>query len=782
MSLNFTIEELKIILSTNIDKDDKNITFTSGMLHHPELKIVNLSLNQYPYFTSDIKYPYSKLHSLNYKERVEFFFNKIKFREGIMSYYTKGNFLDKTDILDDEKEKKYYEDRDKNIENNIMITLDLLFPTKYPVINDIQTSFDILFENSKLKYMIINPLKKNFFSYLRLDGDIYTTKNIIWINDILNHPKYKMLIEKYHDFWLSTSKEKKTQLKAIEKSYELIKNELKMLYEKTIQKLKITKKGLDNNSIENYPYIFELNLLTGNGTIDEIEKNIKAINNGNINVHKNDWLNKIRDFDNLFDIEKYVRLKNIITILKEKKILNIEVNDDNSEKNYNILEIKNKIDMNNFLNLVDYYESLNNIFLSKRNDKDNKSLLKNNNYNEYEKIHSNYKRPIRESTNIELQKIINGDNDKDVKEYYNFLNFIYKRYYNFIKTNNIKTLENYKKYMNVGISIVNDNRNEKIKEIYVYADFIKGELDEINIKKINCPYLNSFLGNEVEKTIKLRAQNKETKNDYWNINKNRRIISLDDLIKKENPIIEENTEEEEEDSEEDFENQSPNQSPNHPPNQPPNQPPNHPPNQPEGFFQKLFNGFNPKKEQKNNVKIEKKKGINSNNELNINFRNLILSNNIEIDKKINNIIFNNDFKDILNKETVTLNKENLLFFLNKNNSKLISLIEEWNKDNKMQNKQLINNLLALQSKTEGEIKIKKEELIEIEKKRDFLELNVIKYKIELLELYILLINTIYNSEKKKEQILKSTKGGKYSKKIKKRKKIFTKKNKSKVRK
>jgi hypothetical protein len=231
MSLNFTIEELKIILSTNIDKDDKNITFTSGMLHHPELKIVNLSLNQYPYFTSDIKYPYSKLHSLNYKERVEFFFNKIKFREGIMSYYTKGNFLDKTDILDDEKEKQYYEDRDKNIENNIMITLDLLFPTKYPVINDIQTSFDILFENSKLKYMIINPLKNNLFSYLKLNGDIYTTKNIIWINDILNHPKYRILIEKYNDFWLLTSKEKKTQLKRIEKSYEVIKNELKILYE-----------------------------------------------------------------------------------------------------------------------------------------------------------------------------------------------------------------------------------------------------------------------------------------------------------------------------------------------------------------------------------------------------------------------------------------------------------------------------------------------------------------------------------------------------------------------
>jgi hypothetical protein len=631
--------------------------------------------------------------------------------------------------------------------------------------------------------MIINPLKNNLFSYLKLNGGIYTTKNIIWINDILNHPKYRILIEKYHDFWLLTSKEKKTQLKKIEKSYEVIKNELKMLYEKTIQKLKITKKGLDNDSIESYPYIFELNLLTGNGTIDEIEKNIKGINNGNINIHKNNWLNKIKDFENLFDIEKYIRLKNILTILKEKKILNLQANNDNLQKNNDNLranndnlranndnlQVKNKTDINNFLNLVDYYDSLNNIFLSKRNEKDNKSLSKNNNYNEYEKIQSNYKKPIRESTNINLQKIINGDSDKDVKEYYNFLNFIYKRYLNFAKTNSIKTLENYKKYMNVGISNINGNRNEKIKEIYVYVDFIKGELDEKNITKINCPYLNNFLGNEIEKTIKSRAQNKETNNDYWNINKNRRIISLDDLIKKEEPIIKDNSEE---DSENEPQNQSLNQSPNQTLNQPPNQP--------EGFFQKLFNGNNPTKEQKSNIKIEEKTEINSNDELNINFRNLILLNNIEIEKKINNINVNNDFKDILNKETVTLNKEYLLYFLNKNNPELISLIEEWNKDNKIQNKQLINKLLILQSKTEGEIKIKKEELIEIEKKRDFLELNVIKYKIELLELYILIINIIYNSEKKKEQILKSVKGGKYSKRLKKRKKIFTKKNKSKV--
>jgi hypothetical protein len=91
MSIN--VEELKIKISTNLsDQNSRLVDFKRSMLYHPELIDLRSDLNEYPYFTFDLKYPLKSLLYLTYKDRVEFFFNKDKFIQRLLAY--SKDFLD----------------------------------------------------------------------------------------------------------------------------------------------------------------------------------------------------------------------------------------------------------------------------------------------------------------------------------------------------------------------------------------------------------------------------------------------------------------------------------------------------------------------------------------------------------------------------------------------------------------------------------------------------------------------------------------------------------------
>ena len=72
------------------------------MLYHPELVDMMETLNEYPYFTFDIKYPLATLRYLTYKERIEFFFDRNKFSERLSTYVKGKNILDKTKIMEEQ--------------------------------------------------------------------------------------------------------------------------------------------------------------------------------------------------------------------------------------------------------------------------------------------------------------------------------------------------------------------------------------------------------------------------------------------------------------------------------------------------------------------------------------------------------------------------------------------------------------------------------------------------------------------------------------------------------
>jgi len=207
--MSFEIKEIKIKFYTNLkNKDMRLIDFNLDMLYNEtkeqsgaQQKVIELDksgLNSLPYFTMSVRYPLDRLQKdlLTYQERVNFFFDEKKF-ERLLFLYTKTP-----------KESTDPDENNDIAEHNVMVMLEILFPTKFTVINNAHTSLDHVVGNSSLKRMIINPTIKKYYSYLKLaDGKIYTFTRLIWLNDLMNNPLYRTFINEFHTFWLWYSKE-----------------------------------------------------------------------------------------------------------------------------------------------------------------------------------------------------------------------------------------------------------------------------------------------------------------------------------------------------------------------------------------------------------------------------------------------------------------------------------------------------------------------------------------------------------------------------------------------
>jgi hypothetical protein len=236
----FEVEKLKVMIYTNItNSKDEMVEFNRSMLHIPktdddeintEMTLVNL-----PFFTSEIEYPITRLNRMNYHDRVNFFFNQKNFIDILRPYYRqKSKQKDEKDdddsdydsdadseyddnaseqttetyesygwLLDnDDTGTKYYDDRNYSLREritrkNIKTMLEILFPTKFPVINDVQTSYEYIQNQKSTRPFWFNPFQTHYFSYLTVGGKVYTIKKTVWLNDILNHPVYQKIFIEY---------------------------------------------------------------------------------------------------------------------------------------------------------------------------------------------------------------------------------------------------------------------------------------------------------------------------------------------------------------------------------------------------------------------------------------------------------------------------------------------------------------------------------------------------------------------------------------------------------
>ena len=176
-----SIEPLKIWLYTN-SSGDNPIEFTSSTLYHPDYTFSG-KLNKYPFIDTSREYPTDVLSYMKYDGVVRFFFD-----ENVMKNTLNG-IENNTDT-------------ETVIRKNVMTMITYLFATKYYIVNNIHQSINFI-NNKYSKANIFYKINNTHSSYIKVGSAPHTITKVTWLNDILNHPKYKTLIEDAHKILLA---------------------------------------------------------------------------------------------------------------------------------------------------------------------------------------------------------------------------------------------------------------------------------------------------------------------------------------------------------------------------------------------------------------------------------------------------------------------------------------------------------------------------------------------------------------------------------------------------
>lgn len=642
--MSFEIKEIKIKLYTNLkNKDSRLIDFDLDMLYNETIvqnggamprpppskngqtlpplppaqqKVVELDkngLNKLPYFTMSVKYPLARLQKdlLTYQERVNFFFDDKKFERQLI-LFTKNPEDESTDP-----------DVNNDIaEHNVMVMLEILFPTKFTVMNNNHTSLDHIMAVSSLKRMILNPTVKKYYSYLKLsDGKIYTITRTYWLNDLLNHPLYRTFINEFHTFWLWYTKEKEKLTKQMDKNVEsiskLVDDILENIYrgikqsfsyynvqpkyddvafdintkpvarlittmtrfKVLLDKLKRTRiieteemfekagfKLVDNESGENDKYFMnELNKAIEETTKqveeeEEIERNAK-IDEGSQkkdnskSEKKEEVKSEYEDLDDIYKkISDYIAkhftadtIKNIMIVRfineldkggRKKKegaqntperVMPILKNIEQSLKEIAINPMR--LPVMKFDNLRAYIT----LPMGVVEDKLRAQGLSPEYATFIRNVRSRYYGTQRKSINTYLQNLIDGADEKSVRDFFRLFDIMYNKY---LRSKPVKTdfeLETQlSKVLNTSIAKVNTNVANWQYEIYVMMDFIQGKVDDENSSKIFCPYVGEYLGVMFEFLFQMALYGKSNKDDIyrWAVDRNRVFFSLETMKMK----------------------------------------------------------------------------------------------------------------------------------------------------------------------------------------------------------------------------------------------------------
>ena len=220
-----TIKKINIIVETNIE-GEKPFSITYDKIYNPvKNKIISSQKKlDYPFITFDIKYDENVLYELNkkdYSELLRAFFDMTYFTSMVKKMREKkGNVADNPD------------ENTKNqiINHNIFMMLYFLFPIKYPIPNNITSSYNSKICNSPGEFSVtlnranvqtsffstffnrfknIEQERIREYSYVNTSKGESTITQIIWLNDFLNEPRYRELVDTLiqYEEWLSNLKE-----------------------------------------------------------------------------------------------------------------------------------------------------------------------------------------------------------------------------------------------------------------------------------------------------------------------------------------------------------------------------------------------------------------------------------------------------------------------------------------------------------------------------------------------------------------------------------------------
>lgn len=540
----FTIESLAIKIYTNIpDKQNQIVNFTRSMLYIPKstnndeaVEVESVALEELPFFTVDVEYPVDQLNRLDYQSRVNFFFNSGKFVDILRPYYVKeDNGASETVKSADDS---YYEKRERRTRGNIMTMLEILFPTKFPVINDIQTSYDFLKDKQSTRPFWFNPFQTHYFSYLKIGGGTYTIKKTVWLNDMLNHPLYRKMIVEYRKVRKWADEQLYSKDSRFGNPAEQIKD-IKTKIKEELTKMSETVKEL--NAIAD-GYINPLNKSAGGAA------KVKTAGFKNVTTAVNNANEQYMVIDNVDNIDDETTESAIIEpaiALGDPDIKWIEsdttqiVTSPSGEISAISSPLKKQL-REAYKAIKGYEASINRL---KTNIESVKSYFKTTIakaigktpsttiLRKFQAIMNEYKDPFRKSSNIYLQHLIDGlfTDDAAAEEYYKLLAAIYKKY---IRGEGLDAEDeelltggtNEPKLVNVGISYINiGESNKPTREVYFMVDLVDGEINNENVSSIYCPFIGDYLGNQLEYLI---TESRNPLENKWAVDKNRQMFSL----------------------------------------------------------------------------------------------------------------------------------------------------------------------------------------------------------------------------------------------------------------
>ena len=388
--------------------------------------------------------------------------------------------------------------------------LEILFPTKFPVINDIHASYDFLKDKQSTRAFWFNPFQTHYFSYLKIGGGTYTIKKTVWLNDMLNHPVYRKMIVEY----------RKVRKWADEELYSK---------ESKFGKPKEQIKEIDSKIIKDF---------------EEIRKIMEELNQIAITATGKA---KTKDFENLYNLVNSI--KDPTTVDNVKEIVDSDWISSNSRLiNSQTNTITDKVDplktkLREVAKLVDNHLNKKEE-IKKKLDQVNKYFTTSLPYvnatgqmsqvlRKFQAIMNEYKYPFRKSSNIYLQQLIDGllttTANATAEKYYKLLNAIYKKY---IRSEEIDATEetlltggtDEPQLVNVGISYINiGESNKPTREVYFMIDLVDGEINNENVSSIYCQFIGDYLGNQLEYLI---AEARNTVENKWAVDKNRQMFSL----------------------------------------------------------------------------------------------------------------------------------------------------------------------------------------------------------------------------------------------------------------
>ena len=183
------IHLIKIMLTTNISGSKPFPLTYNTFYENPDEREPDDSKNEssnesFPYFTCDCEINSNKIKDLPKDQRILCFFNKTLF----------SNMLNTSLIAITPEEKHAMGNKNMNI------MLHTLFHTSFPRTDNISDTYNTLILQTNKNMVIGDTSPFSFlkstpsnFSYITVQGVVYTITRVTWLNDLINDPEFGLL-------------------------------------------------------------------------------------------------------------------------------------------------------------------------------------------------------------------------------------------------------------------------------------------------------------------------------------------------------------------------------------------------------------------------------------------------------------------------------------------------------------------------------------------------------------------------------------------------------------